>query len=136
MKKWDIGQAKSGGFLNDTVTHLGTRKTTDLDGPVTADAWYETFDLPFTKDLVNYTYYITTDAATGDVTTHRIDFGVSHNTKADGTILYGGFAVQHNVSAFRAVFEPPAACLKPNTFRCDNAKVAEWDRKYGFPTHH
>ena len=131
VKKWDIGQSKPGGFLNDTVTHLGTRKTTNLDGPVTADAWLETFNLPFTHTGVNYTYFIT-KAANGDVITQRIDFGVKNNAKATGTILYGDFEVQHNITSFRDVFEGPAACLKPNTFRCASDKVAEWDAKYGF----
>merc|ERR1711990_812230 len=52
LKKWDIGQA--GPILQDKVVHLGNRSIQDLNNnTILADAWYETFDLPFTKDKVN-----------------------------------------------------------------------------------
>ena len=129
IKKWDIGQAK-GPLMHDDITHLGTRQTTALNNkPVTADTWQETMNLPFTKDTMTYTYYIT-KADNGDVITQRIDYAVTNDKKATGSILYGDFQVQHNLTAFRDVFQVPAACLKPNTLTCNNDKVAEWERKF------
>ena len=73
VKKWDIGMA--GKLFNDKITYLGKKDTTELNNkPVKgADAWLETFTIPFTGVKVNYTYYVTTNGT--DVVTHRIDFG-------------------------------------------------------------
>lgn len=126
VKKWDIGQA--GALLKDKITYLGKEDTTGLNNtPVKgADTWFEEFDVPFTKLKANYTYYVTVSGK--DVTTHRIEFGVTGQTA--GTILYGDFKVQHNLTQFRSVFEPPAACLKPNTLTCADAQMKKWDQKY------
>ena len=68
--------------------------------------WFETFDLPFSNTPINYTYFITENGT--DVITHRIDFGAP-GKGATGSILYGNFQNVHNVTAFRDVFQPPAA---------------------------
>jgi len=127
VKKWDIGQA--GAFLQDKVTYLGKKDTTGLnDEPVKgADTYFEEFNIPFAKNIkANYTYYVTTNGT--DVITHRIEYGVTGQTA--GRILYGDFKVQHNLTAFRKVFEAPAECLKRNTVTCSDAQMKAWDRKY------
>ena len=129
VKKWDIGQA--GRLFGDKITHLGKMATTELCGkPVTADAYNEMFNLPFTRGVkANYTYFVTVNGT--DTITHRIEYGVPGLPKVKaGTILYGDFKPQHNLTAFRNVFKAPPQCLKPNTAQCDNAKVDEWERKY------
>ena len=127
IKKWDIGQA--GALLQDKVTYLGKKDTTELGGnPVkSADAWFEQFDLPFTTRKINYTYYVTESG--DDVITHRINYG-GGDSKSTGNILYGDFQVQKNISSFRNVFEPPAACLKNNVLTCSQKKVKAWNKKY------
>ena len=129
LKKWDIKQATSPLLLHDVVTYLGKKDTTELGGnPVKgADTWFEVMNIPFTKQKLNYTYYITKDGS--DVISHRIDYGAG-SAQSTGTILYGDFQVQHNISQFRSVFQPPAACLKPNTLKCSTKKVEEWNRRY------
>jgi hypothetical protein len=126
LKKWDIGEA---GKSLDKVKYLGKKDTTELNGnPVKdADVWQEHVKLPFTPLLVDYTYYITNNGS--DVITHRIDWGVSDNS-SNGVILYGDFQVQHNLTDFRTVFEPPADCLVPNVDQCQQSKVDEWEQKY------
>lgn len=126
-KMWDIGQGER--VRGDKIVYLGKRDTTELNGnPVKgADAWLEEIPLPFTKLVVNYTYYITTDG--NDVITHRIDYGAG-SSASTGSILYGDFKVQRNLTTFRDVFKAPAECLKPNTLTCPSDKVEEWERKY------
>ena len=128
VKKWDIGQA--GKILKDNITYLGKLDTTELNGkPIKADAWNELFELPFTKDKVNYTYFVTIDG--NDTITHRIDYSVPGLPKVPaGAILYGNFTVQHDLDSFRDLFKAPADCLKPNTLKCHPSKVQEWERKY------
>ena len=125
LKKWDIGMGER--IIGDKIKYLGKVDTTGLNGAVVkgADEWTERFPLPFTKDHINYTFYITTNGT--DVITHRINYGAPG---AEGSILYGNFQVQHNISAFRSVFEPPAECLKANVLACPPSKVKEWNRKY------
>ena len=49
VKKWDIGQA--GPLMGDKITYLGKKTTTGLnETKVTADAWNEVFNIPFTPD--------------------------------------------------------------------------------------
>lgn len=128
VKKWDIGQA--GRLLRDNITYLGKLQTTELNGKtVTADAWNELFNLPMTKDKINYTYFVT--ASGNDTITHRIDYSVPGLPKVPaGAILYGNFTVQHDLDTFRDVFKAPAECLKPNTLKCTKDKIQEWERKY------
>ena len=128
IKKWDLGQG--GRILDDKITYLGKKDTTELNNkPVKgADAWFENFNLPFTHGIkVNYTYFIT--GAGEDVITHRIDFAAP-GQGGTGSILYGDFQIQKNLTEFRKVFEAPAACLKPNVMTCPSEKVKEWNRKY------
>ena len=115
----------------DTVEHLGTQQTTELYGkPVTADVWFEKFNLPFTKVNINYTYYIT-EAPNGDVISHRITFGASHVKGGDGKILYGNFEVQRNLTEFRPTFlNLPAECLKPNVLKCHKHHEAEFEARF------
>lgn len=129
VKKWDIGQA--GKLFGDKITYLGKRTTTGLDNSttVTADAWNEVFNLPFSSVKINYTYYITIDG--NETITHRIDYSAPGEPKVQaGHILYGDFKVQHDLDTFRDVFKAPAECLKPNVLSCPSDKVDEWDRKY------
>ena len=128
VKKWDIGQA--GKILKDKITYLGKLDTTELNGkPVTADAWNEIFDLPFTKDKVNYTYFVTVSG--NETISHRIEYSVPGLPKVPaGAILYGNFTVQHDLDSFRDLFKAPADCLKRNTLKCPKHKVQEWERKY------
>ena len=48
-QEWDIGQA--GKLMGDKIVYLG-KKTTGLDNAtnITADAWNESFNIPFTPD--------------------------------------------------------------------------------------
>lgn len=123
VKQWDIG---NGGLL-DKVTYLGKQDTTELNDAVVkdADVYSDKFHLPFTKVGVNYTYFVT--ESNNDTITHRIDYSAPG---ASGSILYGDFQVQHDIESFRSVFVPPAACLKPNTLKCSDNKVREWNQKY------
>ena len=127
VKKWDIGMA--GKLFRDQIVYLGKKDTTELNNkPVKgADTWLETFTIPFGHVPVNYTYYITGNGT--DVITHRIDFGAPGKGGV-GSILYGNFQIQKNLTAFRGVFEPPAACLKRNVLTCPKEKVNEWEEKY------
>ena len=127
IKKWDIGQASS--LMHDNITYLGKRETTELNGTkVTADAWSELFDIPFTKHKLqaNYTFYVTKNGT--DTITHRIDYAVAGQTS--GEILFGDFKPQHDLDTFRKAFEAPAECLKPNTLTCPTKQMKEWDAKY------
>ena len=128
VKKWDIGMA--GALFKDQITYLGKKDTTELNNkPVTgADTWLETFTIPFTGVKVNYTYYVTTNGT--DVITHRIDYGASKAKGAVGSILYGDFQPQHNITAFRSVFTPPAACQTGHVMQCPKGKVEEWEETY------
>jgi hypothetical protein len=123
VKQWDIGQAKK-----SNVTHMDATDLDDLDGHVAgADTWLE--DIQAFSAHVKYTYYITQND-NGDVISHAIDYEAPG--AAPGRILYGNFTVKHadEIDAFREVFKPPAACLKPNTLHCNSANMEKWDRKY------
>ena len=128
VKHWDIGQA--GKILQDKITYLGKLNTTELNGKaVTADAWNELFDLPFTKAKINYTYFVTVNG--NETISHRIEYSVPGEPKVQaGAILYGNFTVQHDLDSFRDVFKAPPECLKRNTLKCEKNKIQDWDRKY------
>jgi hypothetical protein len=129
VKQWDIGQGRQ--VPGDKIAYLGKVDTTELNGKAVegADAWTELVPLPFTKIKINYTYYVTTNGT--DVITHRIDYSEPGDPKAqDGSILYGNFQVQHNLTEFRTVFEPPAECLKPNVLQCNGDQVKKWESEY------
>ena len=116
--------------MKDEIQYLGKKETTELGNKtVEADAWFEEFPLPFTKLKIKYTYYITQNGS--DTIAHRIDFN-GNTSGSIGAILYGGFQVQHDIEAFRDVFEPPAECLRNNVLRCPPSKVEGWNKKY-FP---
>jgi hypothetical protein len=85
VKKWDIGQA--GPLFGDKISYLGKTTTMELNNKtVTADAWNEIFDLPFTKIKVNYTYYVTVIG--NDTITHRIEYSAPGEPKVQaGAIL-------------------------------------------------
>jgi len=130
VKKWDIFHPT--GHLDPfrrQVAYLGNQQTTELNGKVVpnADAWNEVDHLPFTKQSVNYTYFVTKNAG-NDTITHRIDFTAPG---ADGSILYGDFQVQHNLTAFRKAIQQyvPAECLKPNTLQCASEHAKKWNSK-------
>ena len=130
VKKWDIYHPT--GHLDPLrrkVTYLGKHATTELnDKPVpNADTWNVVDHLPFTKQTVNYTYYVTTNDA-NETISHRIDFAAPG---ADGVILYGDFQVQHNLTEFRKTIQSyvPAACLKPNTLKCADNHSKKWNKK-------
>ena len=66
-----------------------------------------------------------------DVITHRIDYSAPGDTKVKaGSILYGDFKVQHDLDTFRDVFKSPDVCHKPNTLKCTQENIEEWERKY------
>jgi len=129
VKKWDIN---SPGPIT-SVEFKGIEDTTELnDNPVkSAEHWRETDKLPFTRGLnVTYHHYITRNSA--DIISHRIDFTAP---SAQGSILYGNFTVQHNVTAFRDTFKIPDMCYPQGSGRghalsCGTAKVEEWEKKY------
>merc|ERR1712072_53040 len=127
VKKWDINTPN----LVRKVTYEGVHDTTELNNnPVkSAEVWNEVDKLPFTKAVVNYTYFVTRNNT--DVITHRINYAVPGTKVQGGSILFGDFKVQHNVTAFRDVFKPPAACNPKHVLlRCPPSKMKEWDQKY------
>merc|ERR1712167_214744 len=126
VKKWDINTPSS----MVTTKYLGLKDTTELNGnPVKqAEAWSEQDKLPFTKLHVDYTFFITRNGS--DIITHRIDFAAAGTGVNASSILYGNFQPQHNLTALREAFMPPPVCLKPNTLKCNDKKVAEWEKKY------
>lgn len=128
VKMWDIGQGGSW-IMSDKVTYEGKSDCTELNNVQVKDAdkYVETMKLPFTKVGINYTYFITQSG--NDTISHRIDYFGGSN-QSSGAILYGDFQVQHDLDTFRKVFQPPAACLKPNTLTCDDDKVKEWNMKH------
>merc|ERR1712072_866700 len=108
------GQASS--LMHDNITYLGKRETTELNGTkVTADAWSELFDIPFTKHKLqaNYTYYVTKNGT--DTITPRIDYAVAGQTS--GEILFGDFKPQHDLDTFRKAFEAPRSASSPTRSR-------------------
>jgi hypothetical protein len=128
VKKFDINKP---GLLR-TVKYLGLNDTTELNGkPVKqAEVWQEVDKIPFTKGLgVTYDYYITRKG--DDVVSHRIDltYPGGGNITA-GSILYGNFTIQHNMTAFRDAFRIPPQCQKNNLLKCDDAMVEKWGKRY------
>jgi hypothetical protein len=130
VKKWDINKP---GLLSK-VKFMGMNDTTELNGnPVKqAEHWQEVDKLPFTKGLgVTYDYYITRNNA--DVISHRIDF--SYPGGAPGTILFGNFTVQHNMTAFKDMFKVPPECQKNNLMKCDPGMMKKWDTVFSKHSH-
>lgn len=132
VKKWDI--AKPG--LMSQVKYVGLSDTTELNNKTVkqAERWQQIDKVPFTKLTVTYDYYITRDSSSSDVISHRIDFtypgGQNGTHKEAGTILYGNFQVQHNMTEFRNMFKVPPQCQKANLLKCESEKVESWERKY------
>jgi len=129
VKKWDIN--KPG--LSTEVTYVGLNDTTELnDNPVKqAEHWQEVDKLPLSKGLgVTYDHYITRDGS--DIISHRIDFTYpgQNNSQSQGSILYGNFTVQHNLTTFKDMFKIPPQCQKNNLLKCPDSKMKEWDRRY------
>jgi hypothetical protein len=127
VKQWDIFHAN--GKWNPThpeVKYLGKKDTTELNDTKVpgADVWSEKDHLPFTKDGVNYTYYITEQDT--DVISHRIDFV---DPTGLGSILYGNFQVQHDLDAFRKTFVIPDACYG-NIMACQGTTSERLRRMY------
>ena len=130
-KGWDI--LPTSWFDSRKTTYDGKHDTTELNGKnVTgADVWNMVQSIPFTKGKigVNYTFYITKEG--NDTISHRIDFSVPGDSKAQaGAILYGDFQPQHDLPTFRKTFMPPAACLKNNVVTCNDAQLKKWNTKY------
>ena len=122
VKMWDI----HANTMHHRVKFEGMKDTTELNGKAVsqAEVWSE-------KDKIfgvtaNYTYFITRSGA--DIITHRIDF-VADKVEP-GSILYGNFQVQKNITQFRETFKPPPQCLRPNTLACDGNKIRAWNNRY------
>lgn len=110
-KQWDI--PKSGLFTK--VNFNGFEDTTELnDNPVTgAEHWFTSSALP--KVLtVTYDYFLHREDS-GDVISHRINFNTS--VGQSGEILYGDFAVAHDLDAHKQKFAIPSQC-KGNILDC------------------
>lgn len=121
-KQWDI--EKAGLFTH--VNFVGYEDTTELnENPVKgAEHWATSSVLP--KVLtVTYDYFVHREGS-GDVFSHRINFNTS--VQQSGEILYGNFAVQHDLDAHRERFAVPEVC-KGNILSCcdDMDKI---DSKY------
>lgn len=129
VKQWDIAKP---GFLR-SVKFVGTEDTTELGNKtvMAAEHWQEVDKIPFAKGLnATYDYFITRNGA--DIISHRIDYKAAGQM---GSILYGDFQVQHNVSAFRNTFQVPDVCYPQGSKRghalaCDGAKMEQWEKKY------
>merc|ERR1712070_885313 len=119
LKKWDLHKSH---FLQPVkVSYMGKVNTTELDEvPVLAERWHEEDTLPLGGEKVTYDYYVTRDGE--DVITHRIDFGAQG--LQHGTILYGNFTVQHNLTEFQKAFQIPTECQQ--TIRCPDEVFEEW----------
>jgi hypothetical protein len=134
VKQWDIYHP-NGHYdpLKPAVSYLGQQTATGLNGEVVPNAsvWRESDRLPFTKDHINYTYYITFDNNGRDTISHRIDFFVPGANASSGAILYGDFQVQHDIAAFRETIKQyvPASCMEPNTMACNTAHKKKWNSK-------
>jgi len=129
VKKWDINKAN---WMRQTK-YMGLNDTTELnDKPVKqAEHWQEKDKLPFTKGLaVTYDYYITRSipGSNSDIISHRIDFSYpgQNNSESQGSILYGNFEVQHNVTAFRNMFKVPPECQKNNLMKCADGHASKY----------
>jgi hypothetical protein len=126
-KKWDINNAG----LFTKVNFVGYEDTTELNNnPITgAEHWSEHNILP--KVLtVDYDYYLHRED-NGDVVSHRIDFNTGIGANVSGSILYGGFQVQHDIDAHRQRFALPDVC-KGNILDCgcDDGGDDEKDAKF------
>jgi len=125
MKKWDLH--KSHALQPVKINYMGMVNVSAWDSKgnnmtVNAERWHEVDTLPFGGAHATYDYYITRSGQ--DVITHRIDFGA--DSINPGVIFYGGFEVQHNLTAFKPVFDIPDECQ--GSIRCPDAVFAEWDR--------
>jgi len=121
-KFWDIAD----GGMFTKVGFVGYEDTTELnDNPVKgAEHWATSSVLP--KVLtVTYDYFLHRED-NGDVISHRIDFNTS--VEQSGSILYGNFAVQHDLDAHRERFAVPQQC-KGNILDCCDS-MDEIDSKY------
>lgn len=117
VKKWDFHSF----FAN--VSFAGYVNTTELhELPVVgAERWVETDKIPFGK--ASYEYFITRQGE--DIITHRINYGGSGVNP--GSILYGNFSVQHDVTEFAKTFaEPTMDC----SLQCPDELVAKWESSY------
>ena len=90
---------------------MGVVNTTALDEQgnnvtVSAERWHEQDTLPFGVAHATYDYYISREG--DDIITHRIEYGADGINP--GIIVYGGFQVQHNLTAFKESFQIPAQC--------------------------
>merc|ERR1711862_428111 len=115
-KQWDIQGAKDGLF--NRVNFVAYEDTTELnDNPVkAAEHWKQDSGLPHIMN-VEYNYFLHREAS-GDVISHRIDYGTSgQNVTVKGSILYGDFAVAHDMDAHRQRFAVPDVC-KGNILDC------------------
>jgi len=127
-KQWDI-QGAPDGFFN-RVNFVGYEDTTELnDNPIKgAEHWHQQSGIPKVVN-VDYQFFVHREN-NSDVVSHRIDFGTS--TNASGSILYGGFAVQHDLDLHRQRFAVPDVCTG-NIIPCggcDDDGDAEIDAKW------
>jgi len=128
IKKWDIA---SPGLLH-SVRFAGVEDTTELGNKTVkgAEHWEEIDRIPFAKNFsVQYDYYITRNGK--DIISHRIDYKAPGQI---GSILYGDFQPQQNVSAFRETFKIPKVCYPQgeggHAMACDGNKIRQWEKKY------
>jgi len=126
MKEWDI--QKSG--LLTSVNFVAYEDTTELNNKTVkhAEHWKQRTTLPGSVGI-GYEYFLHR-TNNSDVISHRIDYNVSGAKVPAGSILYGGFQVQHDLDTFKQVFTPPAECLKPNVLKCPDQQVAAWEKQY------
>merc|ERR1712070_13012 len=109
MKKWDLH--KSHLLQPVTIKYMGMANISALDNQgnnitINAERWHERDTLPLGVAHATYDYYITRSG--DDVITHRIEYGADGVNP--GIIVYGGFEVQHNLTAFKSVFDIPVEC--------------------------
>jgi hypothetical protein len=127
-KQWDI-QGAPDGFFNK-VTFVGYEDTTELNGnPIQgAEHWVQHSGIPKVVN-VEYDYFVHREN-NSDVISHRIDFGAPAQN-VSGSILYGGFAVQHDLDLHRQRFAVPDVC-KGNILDCgcDDDGAPEIDAKW------
>jgi hypothetical protein len=124
VKKWDL--SSQGKFSKVKVQFDGFKDVTELYDNVYpgAEQWSEKHRLM----NVNYSYHLHREDS-GDVISHRIDYAAPGT--APGSILYGNFTVQHNISEFKEAFlSLPAACQAHQVRGCGDDRVEQIERKY------